>query len=406
MKQLICEICGGTDLIKQEGVFVCQSCGCKYSADEVKKLMVQISEPVKVEGIQSKEVLFKNIETNISFGDYELAESTIKELQHLYPDDFKSWISIINMSISKLNSGFEYSEIESVYGDIVRDAYRRSLMVAKDIGEKSEIEKVYKKYISLVTIPKHTISKELLKNMFVSMECTTPYIDGPDILHVMCGFEEVDGELFYVEEGDRLHNYRTKVATNITDDLGYVISADGGYILSTVTGSYNVPKFVYNNYPVIKDYSGSRLGIYNSEFGSVNNYSGVLNTERTLLRITSLNENRLIMSGKSFSKINWIPQKDRNKSEPSKSGCYIATSVYGSYNCPEVWTLRRFRDNTLAKSWYGRAFIKIYYTISPTLVKWFGHAKWFQQFWKKRLDNMVEDLKQKGIKNSPYKDER
>ena len=29
MKRLTCEMCGGTDLIKQDGVFVCQNCGKK-----------------------------------------------------------------------------------------------------------------------------------------------------------------------------------------------------------------------------------------------------------------------------------------------------------------------------------------------------------------------------------------
>ena len=41
MKQLTCEICGSTELRKQDGVFVCQSCGCQYDAQEVKKLMVE-----------------------------------------------------------------------------------------------------------------------------------------------------------------------------------------------------------------------------------------------------------------------------------------------------------------------------------------------------------------------------
>lgn len=48
MKQLVCEMCGGTDLIKQDGVFVCRSCGCKYTPDDAKKLM--IDGPVKVTG--------------------------------------------------------------------------------------------------------------------------------------------------------------------------------------------------------------------------------------------------------------------------------------------------------------------------------------------------------------------
>lgn len=41
MKRLTCEMCGSTDLVKQEGVFVCQSCGCKYSVEEAKKMMVE-----------------------------------------------------------------------------------------------------------------------------------------------------------------------------------------------------------------------------------------------------------------------------------------------------------------------------------------------------------------------------
>ena len=41
MKQLTCEMCGSTDLMKQEGVFVCQTCGMKYSIEEAKKMMIE-----------------------------------------------------------------------------------------------------------------------------------------------------------------------------------------------------------------------------------------------------------------------------------------------------------------------------------------------------------------------------
>ena len=36
--------------------------------------------------------------------------------------------------------------------------------------------------------------------------------------------------------------------------------------------------------------------------------------------------------------------------QTQKRGCYVATAVYGSYDCPEVWTLRRYRDDTLYSS--------------------------------------------------------
>lgn len=90
--------------------------------------------------------------------------------------------------------------------------------------------------------------------------------------------------------------------------------------------------------------------------------------------------------------------------EIEKSACYIATCVYGSYDCPQVWTLRRFRDYTLDGTWYGKLFIKCYYVISPILVKWFGKKKWFRIFWKSKLDKIVSELNNRGIDNTYYHD--
>ena len=95
-----------------------------------------------------------------------------------------------------------------------------------------------------------------------------------------------------------------------------------------------------------------------------------------------------------------------NSGSNSGGGCYIATAVYGSYDCPQVWTLRRYRDYTLAEKWYGRLFIRSYYAISPTLVKWFGNTEWFKHFWHSRLNKIVKHLLSVGIENTPCKDKR
>lgn len=87
-----------------------------------------------------------------------------------------------------------------------------------------------------------------------------------------------------------------------------------------------------------------------------------------------------------------------------KNGCYIATCVYGSYDCPEVWILRRFRDYTLAESRFGRAFIRIYYKVSPIIVKKLGKAVWFHRTGRWLLDRMVKWLRAKGIEDTVYKD--
>jgi TM2 domain-containing membrane protein YozV len=44
MKKLICEMCKSADIVKEDGVFVCQSCGTKYSVEEAKKMMVDGTE--------------------------------------------------------------------------------------------------------------------------------------------------------------------------------------------------------------------------------------------------------------------------------------------------------------------------------------------------------------------------
>ena len=87
-----------------------------------------------------------------------------------------------------------------------------------------------------------------------------------------------------------------------------------------------------------------------------------------------------------------------------KGGCYVATCVYGSYNAQEVWTLRRFRDFFLKKHILGRLFIKLYYSISPTLIRLFRNKKWFVSFNKKALNSFVKHLNSRGYSSSPYRD--
>ena len=91
-------------------------------------------------------------------------------------------------------------------------------------------------------------------------------------------------------------------------------------------------------------------------------------------------------------------------SSKSSGGCYIATCVYGSYDCPQVWTLRRYRDLVLAESVLGRLFIRFYYAVSPRLVKAFGGCSSIRNIWKVFLDKMVVDLNEKGYQDTPYED--
>ena len=47
MQAIVCELCGGNQLIKDNGYFVCQHCGTKYTLEEAKKIM--LSGTVKID---------------------------------------------------------------------------------------------------------------------------------------------------------------------------------------------------------------------------------------------------------------------------------------------------------------------------------------------------------------------
>lgn len=53
----------------------------------------------------------------------------------------------------------------------------------------------------------------------------------------------------------------------------------------------------------------------------------------------------------------------------SKSGCFLATCVYGGYENKEVQILERYRDDVLSKTQIGAVLVRLYYQVSPWLVK-------------------------------------
>lgn len=84
------------------------------------------------------------------------------------------------------------------------------------------------------------------------------------------------------------------------------------------------------------------------------------------------------------------------KEKNGQSGCYIATAVYGSYTCDQVFTLRRFRDDSLSKTALGRAFIKTYYRFSPALAKCLPYDSVVSKMIRKVLDRFVTHLEAKN----------
>lgn len=85
-----------------------------------------------------------------------------------------------------------------------------------------------------------------------------------------------------------------------------------------------------------------------------------------------------------------------------KSGCYIATAVYGSYDAPQVLSLRRFRDEKLAQTFAGRVFIRLYYALSPTAARHLERASVLNRLSRRALDGIVNRLEARGYSAGPH----
>lgn len=57
--------------------------------------------------------------------------------------------------------------------------------------------------------------------------------------------------------------------------------------------------------------------------------------------------------------------KDEIENPPKKGPCFVATACYGDFDHPDVLAFRRWRDDTLLQSPFGRAFVLFYYRFSP-----------------------------------------
>lgn len=348
MKQLTCEMCGSTDLLKQDGIFVCQSCGTKYSVEEARKMMIE--GPVDVSGSTVK------VDTSGELANlYQIArrakddnngENAAKYYDMILVKDPTSWEASFYLVYFR---AMECKIAQIQYAGIsVANCIETVLKLIKDnVSDQDEQKSAYTE-----------VATRVMMIADILFNCAKNHYDGIDAQIKINHIQEWVNNAFAAMSC--VYNLGDKLELLFgTDAEANALSVDawkqGVTWHQSMMGNLEDK---YRNRNIVNDYV-SKICKYNSSYT--------------------------------------LPQE-------STGGCYVATAVYGSYDCPQVWTLRRYRDFTLAETWYGRAFIHIYYEISPTIVKWFGHTKWFKKMWKGKLDRLVEKLQSEGVDSTPYED--
>lgn len=349
MKQLTCEMCGSTDLMKQDGVFVCQSCGTKYSVEEARKMMIE--GPVDVSGstvkVDTSGELVNLYQIARRAKDDNNGENAAKYYDMILVKDPTSWEAYFYVVYFRAME-CKIAQIQSA-GESVAKCIGTVLKLIKDNVANQDEQKLAYTEVAIRVMKIANMLYYGAKNHY----------------------DQIDSQI--------KSNFTAQWIGNASSAIDCVWSL--GDNLDLLFGA---------------DTEANALSVEAWKKGVMWHQS---------LNITVFSKDgEQDLAGDYTSKIN---KYDSSYTAPPRSttgGCYIATAVYGSYDCPQVWTLRRFRDYSLAESWYGRAFIRTYYAISPTLVEWFGDTNWFKKMWKGTLDRMVANLNADGVENTPYED--
>lgn len=339
-----CELCGNTEFVKEDGMFVCKGCNTKYSLDEAKKMMSEEDTKPVATGMSQK---LENL--------YQLARRAKED------DNSENAAKYYEMILIENPTDWEAS-FYSIYYKAM------SCKIAQIASAGNSVNNCTKNVLGLIN---DNISDEQMKKDAVN---------------------EMSLRLLIISS--MLYN----AAVNHYNGIGDSIR--GNYTQEYINNCFAAMNILYDFADLVQNQFGET---YAKEI-CVPCWKNAVEQHKPLIKNLADKEGNKNTILKYVDKIQKYDSSYVTPEIDTSAGCYVATAVYGSYDCPEVWTLRRYRDNTLAESIFGRAFIHTYYAISPTLVKWFGETQWFKNLFKGKLDKMVKSLNEQGFENTPYED--
>lgn len=339
MKAIKCELCGSTEVIKSDGIYQCVHCKAKYTVEEATKLLTDV-----------------RIDRSEEYNNY--------------------------LALARRAKGDGNSEEAEKYYDLV-------LRIEPDNWEAM----FYQVFFSAMRTKLAEVSNAILKvtkstsSVFETISRTVNPDDIKPIVSEICGSIISFGNMCM----NALQNHYLEFNT-VQSARNQFVNGTALLIILGTSSSDSLQKHIAND-EIIKEYVPILLKF--SMYAHKETYSTFIRvTNGTVLPIYlenySVQAREIEALIRKFQPDYNAPELVSRNMTEKKEGCYIATCVYGSYDHPRVLVLRQFRDNYLAKSHLGRAFISIYYMISPKVVRLLGSNSYFTRLARYILNSCTE----------------
>jgi hypothetical protein len=106
-------MCGSNNIAKEQGEYICRSCGCKYSVEDAKKLLVELDGPIEVKGVSSVENDLRRGEQCLEAKDWDAAFKVFSIAVDKQSNNFEAWYGLL----AALTHQFTKSELHEIQID-------------------------------------------------------------------------------------------------------------------------------------------------------------------------------------------------------------------------------------------------------------------------------------------------
>ena len=143
LRKPVCELCGGTEFLKEDGMFVCQGCGTKYSLEEAKRLMSDVEGDASQASVASNprmDNLYERARKSLEVNDLKHAAEYYKQILDENPNDWEAYFySYLGETTSFTNA--QAASVASKLGSTIPAAYDYAVKSEdpKEIDERVKI---------------------------------------------------------------------------------------------------------------------------------------------------------------------------------------------------------------------------------------------------------------------------
>lgn len=423
MKRIACESCGDVNLIKEGDFYVCQSCGSQYRIEmsliKEKHIHVNLNN-VPRESAKAARYLALAVNAKAAGNKQEAGKYAQMVLEH-DPQVSIAWLlkgELVGWSMSSLMSRDRFAEVVH--------CFKQALKYCKQENQKLLLNEISESTTNFLAENFGMVYRDKFRadpsegNMTTLLDYQEYMKHYDNLLRESCGvgLQECRTIIFKHINQAVCGAWNEKIRPQYDECFGEYMRPDNSewsrfrvqsercvtllrlLIKQPVEDTQENIRYCKNLIVILKNLEASAsYGKYTSSYDSGWRILEQLSAEARERLIDEIMECHAKI--KEYDPGYVMPERPKLT---NGSACYVATAVYGSYDCAPVWTLRRYRDQVLANCMPGQIFIAVYYALSPKLVRYFGSNRWFLSGCERLLNRFVGWLKKQGFDDTPYID--